>query len=139
MRHIAIFVALSLSVSSQAGELRLDLHGKGMAGKQVRVAIYLVQTQTQFPSGEKSYRSTVQNAVDDSLTVVVPDLPAGKYAVASYVDANMNGRLDKNLFGVPTEIYGFSNEARGRFGPPSFAEAAFEVWDATVVQTIHLK
>jgi uncharacterized protein (DUF2141 family) len=32
--------------------------------------------------------------------------------------------LDKNLFGIPKEPYGFSNSARGSTGPPKFADAA---------------
>jgi uncharacterized protein (DUF2141 family) len=70
--------------------------------------------------------------------VTVPDLPPGRYAVAAYVDNNRNGKQDKNFLGVPKEDYGFSNEARGRFGPPDFAEAAFDIGDNAVSKTIHL-
>ncbi len=79
---------------------------------------------------EESYQSdtnpllSVRNRVDgDSLKVTVHNLPAGRYAVKLYHDANNNGELDSNMLGIPTEGYGFSNNA-GRFGPPSFEEAA---------------
>jgi uncharacterized protein (DUF2141 family) len=72
------------------------------------------------------------------LTVLVPDLPLGKYAVAAYVDNNKNGRQDKNFLGVPKEIYGFSNDARGMFGPPDFTEAAFDIGENAVTKSIHL-
>jgi uncharacterized protein (DUF2141 family) len=48
-----------------------------------------------------------------------------KYAIAVFHDANSNQVLDKGLFGIPKEGYGFSNNARGWFGPPSFDDAAF--------------
>ena len=38
-------------------------------------------------------------------------------------DENDNGRLDENAWGVPTEGYGFSNNARGLLGAPSFDSA----------------
>jgi len=52
-------------------------------------------------------------------------LAYGDYGVKAYHDANGNGTLDKGAFGVPTEAYGFSRNARGRFGPPAFEDVRF--------------
>lgn len=49
-------------------------------------------------------------------------LPAGNYAVDVYHDENANQELDKNLVGMPTEKYGFSNNPSATFGPPAFKE-----------------
>jgi len=49
------------------------------------------------------------------------------YAVAVYHDRNGNRELDTNRLGRPREPYGFSNDARGVFGPPDFDEAAFRL------------
>ena len=57
------------------------------------------------------------------VTLVLRDLTPGTYAVSAYHDLNGNGQLDSNLMGLPTEPYGFSNNARGSFGPPSFQAA----------------
>lgn len=51
--------------------------------------------------------------------------PGKKYAVKAFHDVNGNKELDTNLFGVPTEPYGFSNNARGVFGPPSLSQMIF--------------
>ncbi|WP_236021651.1 DUF2141 domain-containing protein [Geomesophilobacter sediminis] len=53
------------------------------------------------------------------------DIPPGKYAVAVIHDENRNGKLDTNLFGVPKEGYGFSNDAKGVIGAPTFSAASF--------------
>jgi uncharacterized protein (DUF2141 family) len=53
------------------------------------------------------------------------NIPYGDYAVAVIHDMNMDGKLDKNAFGIPTEGYGFSNDAMGKYGPPAFLEASF--------------
>jgi uncharacterized protein (DUF2141 family) len=66
------------------------------------------------------------NASKGDLEIVIHDLHAGKYAIASYHDENGNGKLDTNALGIPEEGYGFSNDARGTFGPPKFSEAAFD-------------
>ena len=55
------------------------------------------------------------------------ELPKGTYAIGIFVDANYNNKMDRNFFGVPKEQYGFSNDAKGSFGPPSFKDASFNV------------
>ena len=51
----------------------------------------------------------------------------GRYALFAMHDANANGDLDLNFLGIPIESYGFSNDAKGTVGPPSFDAAAVEV------------
>ena len=66
-------------------------------------------------------------------------LPYGKYAIAVYHDKNVNGELDSNLLGIPKEAYGFSNNARGRFGPASWKDAHFEITSQQYSMTITIK
>lgn len=138
MRYPLILAASLVAFAAQAGELKLELDGKGMAGHSVRVAIYSANAPKQFPSDTEYYRGLVSEATADHLSMTVADLPPGRYAVAAYVDNNRNGRQDKNFLGVPKETYGFSNDARGRFAPPDFAEAAFDIGENSVVKSIHL-
>lgn len=53
------------------------------------------------------------------------DIPPGKYAIAVIHDEDMNGKLETNLLGIPTEGYGFSNDAKSLIGVPSFSDASF--------------
>lgn len=53
------------------------------------------------------------------------DIPPGAYAMAVVHDENMNGKLDINWLGIPTEGYGFSNDAKGVMGAPPFSAASF--------------
>ncbi len=138
MKRLMLMAVPLLATAVQAGELKLELEGKGVAGNQVRLAVYSAQAPEQFPSDEKFYLGVVREATSDRLTVTVRDLPPGRYAVAAYVDNNKNGRQDKNFLGVPKELYGISNDVRGVFGPPDFAEAAFDIGENTVTKTIHL-
>lgn len=65
-------------------------------------------------------------------------IPPGTYALAVIHDENMNGKLDSNMLGVPTEGYGFSNDAMGLWGPPSFQAASFVYDGVSLDLTIRL-
>lgn len=71
--------------------------------------------------------------------VTIQNVPKGTWAVLAYQDENQNDKLDRNLIGIPSENYGFSRDARGRFGPPDFADAAIDVRDETMAVTIKLR
>lgn len=64
--------------------------------------------------------------VDEAVeSVTFEGLETGAYGIKLYHDVNGNDELDTNPFGLPTEPFGFSNDARGRFGPASWDKAAF--------------
>ena len=44
----------------------------------------------------------------------------GTYAVAIYHDENDNHHFDRNFLGLPSEGYGFSNNAAPLFAPPRY-------------------
>ena len=52
-------------------------------------------------------------------------------------DVNGNDALDSNIVGMPTEPYGFSNNAQGSFGPPAWQDARFAL-DGDLTQVIRL-
>jgi uncharacterized protein (DUF2141 family) len=61
-----------------------------------------------------------------------------RFAVAAYHDENLDSELNRNRFGIPTERYGFSRDARGLVGPPSFQDAVIDRPEAgeTIMITI---
>lgn len=76
---------------------------------------------------------------DGAAQLVFSGLPAGRYAVKSFADENGNAKLDTNLLGLPTERYGFSNNARGRMGPPTFDAAAVQLDGGSTSITVQLR
>jgi len=54
-------------------------------------------------------------------------LNKGIYALKIYIDKNYNNKFDFNIFGLPKEQYGFSNNAMNLFGPPNFKKALFKL------------
>jgi hypothetical protein len=58
--------------------------------------------------------------VDQEVQIVFTNLSYGRYGISLYHDENANGKMDKNLMGIPKEADGFSNNAKGFFGKPDF-------------------
>ena len=51
----------------------------------------------------------------------------------------MNGKLDTKLLGIPTEDYGFSNDAKALLGATSFSAARFSYDGQNLELTIGLR
>jgi len=69
----------------------------------------------------------VVKAEKGEVKVVFDGVPDGTYAVSIIHDENKNGEIDSNMIGIPREGFGFSNDAMGMFGPPSFEKSAFSL------------
>jgi uncharacterized protein (DUF2141 family) len=67
------------------------------------------------------------------------DLKPGKYAITAFHDANSDGKMNKNSFGMPEEGFGFSNNPEIGFSAPSFSETEFQVSDTKAVVPIKLR
>lgn len=127
------------AVYATAGEISLDVTGC-IPGKAVHIALYSsAKSFADDKNGELAFQENIVKAESDVVHVSFTNIPAGKYAIAAYVDANGNGKLDSNFVGRPTELYGFSRDARGAFGPPVFDRAAFEVGNDSVKLTLGVK
>ncbi|MCD6201180.1 MAG: DUF2141 domain-containing protein [Bacteroidales bacterium] len=83
----------------------------------IEVALY--NKKENFPKDNMEYLSKTvpvkSNRVECGFYV-----PEGYYAIALFHDANNNKIFDKNFWGVPTEGFGFSNNVKPGFHPPSF-------------------
>lgn len=73
------------------------------------------------------------------LKAIFPGLRPGRYAAKSFHDVDSDGAMNANMFGIPTEPIGFSNNAPPRFGPAPWQAAAFEVGVEGAAQTITLR
>ncbi len=81
-----------------------------------------------FNEHQKVVEQKKESIVDNSCKVIIGGLAPGKYGVRFYHDENLSGKLETSLVGKPLEGYGFSNNAQGRFGPPSFEKWLFDLY-----------
>lgn len=63
-------------------------------------------------------------------------LTPSTYAISVIYDEDRNGELNNGLFGIPTELVGMLNNAKGQFGPPSFEESAFPLRQSLAVDIV---
>ncbi|MEQ9092370.1 MAG: DUF2141 domain-containing protein [Balneola sp.] len=116
-------------------EFRLYIEGINELKGEIRIAM--------FDSKEKYTKDPIHAIVlpVDSTTIIWTQemLPFGEYAIAVYHDKNENGKIDTNFLGIPKEDYGFSNNARGRFGPASWQDSKFKVEDNFYSTSIKIK
>lgn len=93
-----------------------------------------------FRINEKAiYREKIIVNNQKELSVVFKNIPKGKYAIAVFLDEDDNYILDKNLFGIPKEKYGFSNNVLPAMRPATFAESAFQLNEQNRIIHIKLK
>ena len=128
--------ALWLPGAALAGDLVLSLTTRE-AGGTLAVAVY--RDADSFRRSEGPLRTVTVPRTGGTTTVTIRDLPPGRYAVGTFHDTDGNGRLSTWPVGLPKEAYGFSRDARGRFGPPAFDAAAFDLPASGGRQAITLK
>jgi uncharacterized protein (DUF2141 family) len=124
---LAFFLLPFVPAVASAGELAVTVSDIKNNTGWVLAAVY--DSEASFLKPPLARVSVKFKAAPGKITFALPDLPPGQYAVAAFHDENDNGKLDRNSLGVPTEGFGFSNDARGTGGPPAFAAAAVTVGD----------
>jgi len=131
-----LFVFISLAFLGTTYDLEVLV--EGIPNTKGTLFIGLFNSSATFPNYGKQYKGVVVTHEGKSHVYKFKNLPKDTYALAIYHDENKNGKLDKNLFGAPTEAYGFSNNARETFSAPSF-EAAKVVLDRDKKCQIRIK
>jgi uncharacterized protein (DUF2141 family) len=143
-----IVSALLTTPVARAGELRVTITDVRSDSGELLIGLYetaegfLAAIANAETSGIMADRNRLigvaMRARPGPQQAVFARLPPGRYAVIVVHDENDNGRLDANVFGVPTEGYGFSNDARGFLSAPSFDAAAITIGNADASIAISL-
>jgi len=133
---LAPVLVMADSSLGNSGEIVLTITGFENSKGITKVA--LVNSKENY-SEDKPYKGFNFEIIDNKVVQTISNLPYGEYAIKIYHDENSNNELDTRIFGIPAERYGFSNNARGSFGPPDYEEAAFKVSASTTQVEIEVK
>ena len=90
-------------------------------------------------SGGKPLQGVRIEVAGGEAAATLTGLAPGRYAIKAYHDIDGDGLMATNPFGMPTEPYAFSNNAKGQFGPAKWGGASFDVPAGGAAQTISLK
>lgn len=100
-------------------EFSITKHNKG--------AIFMGLFNSDETYMKERYRSAKAEVIDNKAVITITNIEKGTYAYSLFHDVNDNGKMDKNFLGIPKEPYGFSNDLKGRMGPPAFEKAKFDL------------
>ena len=108
------------------GSSSLTVRITGLKDEDGEVLVGLYNTKAGFESENDVMGRTVPvNARTESVTF--NGIPAGDYALKVFHDEDSDGKLDTGLMGIPSEPYGFSNDASDPFSAPEWEETMFTV------------
>ncbi len=124
-----------LAVPALAEAATLVIRAEGVATPDG--TIYAGICDRSFEEATCPYRTRAQ-ARAGTVEMRVRNVQPGTYAIAVFHDRNGNGRLDRNLLGLPAEPYGFSNNV-GRMGVPNFGAALVTVGASTTTVVIPVR
>lgn len=106
----------------------LTLEITGIKEAEGRMACALFWQNKGFPrKHRRALRRTWVDVEDGTVQCVFKRAGLGEYAASVFLDLNLNGKLDTNAIGSPSEPWGVSRNAKSkRFGPPLYKDAKFE-------------
>lgn len=120
----------------------LRIHVDGLRNSKGNLGTVLFKSADGWPEDiKKAYRDGPAPIPPGAKagTAVWKNLPAGTYGVAAIHDENSNGRLDRNVFGIPKEGFGFANNPHVGLTVPRFQVALVHVTCPVTDTTIHLQ
>jgi len=118
-------VVATISILAADGQNQLTVVVKNMQSTEGTLRVTIFDSESNWLIEGQLQLVPVDNK--DAVTVIFEDIPNGTYGVAVIHDQNNNNEMDTGTFGIPIEAYGFSNDARGMFGPADFDDSKFEI------------
>lgn len=137
MQLRSFILALILTASSNLYSQKLTVVVNGVKSSKGTVLVALYNSNRTFML--QPFLTAEVKAKEGHVMVVFPNVPEGEYAVTVLHDLNGNKKMDENLLGIPKEGFGFSNDAMGAFGPPSFRECVFPMHPGPITTGVRLR
>ena len=123
-----LFISLSAAIFSSDGAKKrgnLIVKFNGLNSSEGNVIIALCNSDENYKNHKSPFIGKSVSIDKNTAIIEFDDLPFGEYAIKAFHDEDANNDLNTNILGIPVEDYGFSNNARGMFGPPSWEDAKF--------------
>lgn len=120
----AVLLAPAFAVAEDRAVLSVKVDHIAPRGGNLRLAIY--DERSFADDNAPPITDRVVPATPSVQTVTFDGIPPGAYAIKMFQDANRNEKFDTNWLGLPSERYGFSNNARPdwmHLSPPRFEAA----------------
>lgn len=124
------------------GIATLAVHFVGLKSSQGAVMVAVFNSEAAYENSgtasDAATRSLKLEIKDGTASATLDGIPPGEYAIKAFHDLNGDAKLNTNLFGIPTEPVGFSNDAPVHMHVPSWKETVFVVHTGENAISIHL-
>ncbi len=138
--YLVFSLLYTLETLGQSNPTNLQVSISGASSDTGSIRILVFSKPSGFPDQVKqAVRSISLPSKNGKASFKLTDLPTGTYAIGVIHDQDNNGKLSTNAVGYPTEKFGFSNNPKVYFGPPSFEKAAFVLGKTAVSLEISLR
>jgi uncharacterized protein (DUF2141 family) len=121
----SITALLSQSADSLSGFGKLTVIIKGFENETGDCRFALDNSEEVYERDDSVWIGKELPIVNKEVVVTIDSLEFGEYAIRVFHDENEDDVVNTNILGIPTEDYGYSNDASGWFGPPSWEKAKF--------------
>ena len=111
------------ALAQQGNTINVVVSGLRNNNGDVRCGLY--NSAAAFPKDGKQLMGIAAPIAGQQAICVFNNVPTGTYAVAVFHAEKGETRMRTGFFGQPEEGYGFSRNATGTMGPPSFDAAAY--------------
>ena len=142
IKYLYIFILCSITFSyaqstdSLSGTGKLTVIISGFENETGNCRFALDNSAKVFERDDSVWIGKEPLIINKQVVVTIDSLRFGEYAVRVFHDENEDDVINTNILGIPTENYGYSNNASGWFGPPSWEKAKF-IFDKPEM-TIHI-
>ena len=134
MRRICLLASLLTVItvgaarSDDSPTATLTVKVTGLRSEKGKVKVALHASEDTFPTKRKLVYAGLTVPVNGhQATAIFPELPPGDYAVAAFHDEDNDGRLDRNVIGIPTEGTAASRNPKPRMGPPRWKDCVITI------------
>jgi len=104
---ILVFLPLTIIAADSKGDITVKINNCHNDKGEVLVTLY--KSKDGFPEEpEKAYKKITGKIKDGKSDIVFSDITYGEYAISILHDENGNGKMDKNMIGIPKEGSGAS-------------------------------
>lgn len=134
-----LFCSILCLAADHQGVCDLTLVVTGMKNTSGYLNIAIADSEAGYAEKDKAYMQIKTRLSGPEVSMVIKGLPCRDYAISVFHDENGNNTLDRNVRGVPKEPYGFSNNARGKSGPPPYGMSRFRLSPGARTVTITLR
>ena len=131
----ALISTLALAGAAQAADLHVSFNGIKTESGAVLVAVY--ESEDAYNAG-KAVASGMVAVKGTTAEATIKGLKPGRYAFKAFHDLDGDFKMASNPFGMPTEPYAFSNDAKPEGAPPTWNRAAFDIAEPGAAQSVHI-